>query len=114
MKHPTVLELKAMLEHAARLIRESSSCDACAAGEELWRGSDQPELLLHGDHDDVGECESTVIAEAVTLGIIAPVIYPRCPKGHDWYGAGCPECPCDHACHEFGDKPCCETCEQYR
>jgi hypothetical protein len=78
---------------AARLYRDFAGylCEFCEAEEPLWRGEDA-EDYLHGREEDVSECECPQIKDLVRLGIVICNVYPRCPKGHDWYGEGCRDC----------------------
>ncbi|HEX6038894.1 hypothetical protein [Longimicrobium sp.] len=69
-----------------------NECGACADGESLWRGEDQPELYLHGFDDEMGECESQTMQAAVDAGLLPITILPKCKAGHAWYGGGCPNC----------------------
>lgn len=80
---------------AARILLQKAAgneCDMCEDEEPLWRGDDQPMLYLHGNGDEVGECESSTMQAAVDAGLLPIIIYPRCAKGHDWYGEGCDTC----------------------
>ena len=66
-------------------------CEGCEAGEVLWRQGDDG-LILHGTMDDTMECESSAMDDAISAGLIEVETWPRCSKGHEWYGQGCPEC----------------------
>lgn len=82
-----------------RLIREGAAheCDGCdSSTDDLWHPDGLPRVYWHGYGDEIQECESGIMVDAIEGGLIEVPTHPRCEKGHDWYGDGCPECEAAH------------------